>query len=122
MKFIISILGLAFSANAFAAIKISATVEKDGNVSSPTMVVEDGEWASIIEDDLILRVMATSKGDLVTLNAEVFEESAGTIKLLSKSTLSVGWDNPAMASWGSNGIEKLKVRLIPSLITETSPQ
>ena len=106
-----------FSVSAFASITLRTDIELAGGVkASPVVRMKEAMPATITQDQVTLKVVATGEGkDAVKVVAEVFKRDKGTDQFVGKATLIAPWEQPTEVSIKEDdGRLKYRIRVIPS--------
>lgn len=112
MKFIAIVLALSVSSLALSAIRVVTKIELKGGVNlSPVVVVQDGQWAVVTQEDVTLKLNAKSNKDSVQIKAEILQ---GKILQASPSVVTK-WGGPATLSvTEDDGTLKYRITFTPT--------
>ena len=105
------------SSGAFAAIKVTTKIEfTDGFKTSAVVVLNEGEWATVTQGDIKLKLRATKSENIAAkLEVELYKTKGKEGPLLGKSEVVTRWGEPVtIAAKAKDGHSGYQITLIPT--------
>ena len=110
------LLGLFLTSPLFAAIHLKTELDTGKKQYSPSVTVNDGAWADLQQDDVLLRVSAEPVDeDAVKIRTEIARLKGTEITLLGKPALITKWNEAAeIQVEEEDGSLRYRLRITPT--------
>src|SRR4051812_44401394 len=105
------------SSPGFAAVLLKKEVECAGRKFAPSVTIEEGMWADITQDEILLRITAKGNGDeTVKIRTELARLQGTQIEILGTPSITTKWNSAAEVEMkDDDGNLTYRLRIIPSI-------
>lgn len=103
---------------AIAAVQLKVEFQCGEKTVSPSVTLEEGAWADISQDDLLIRLTAKGHGDnAVRVKTEIARLQGTEIELLGNPAFVTKWDEAAEIEMKEeDGTLRYRLKVTPSLL------